>query len=47
MLGNKKKPGRTAQIDSLIGQNTEIEGNVLFSGGLHVDGRIQGFVIAK
>ena len=47
MLGNKKKPGRTAQIDSLIGQNTEIEGNVLFSGGLHVDGRIKGSVIAQ
>ena len=48
MLGLKnKKPRLTAQIDSLIGQNTEIRGDVVFSGGLHVDGKIKGNVIAK
>jgi len=47
MWGNKKKPKQTAQIDSLIGQNTEIRGDVIFSGGLHVDGKIKGSVIAQ
>jgi len=28
-----------AKIDSLIGQNTEIRGDVIFNGGLHVDGQ--------
>ncbi len=47
MLGNSKKPKQTARIDSLIGQHTEIHGDVIFSGGLHVDGVIKGNVIAK
>lgn len=42
----KKKPKQTAQIDSLIGQNTEIRGDVIFSGGLHVDGKVKGNVMA-
>ena len=47
MWGNKaKKPKQTASIDSLIGQNTEIRGDVIFSGGLHVDGKVKGNVIA-
>lgn len=47
MWGKNKKPKSTAQIDSLIGQNTEIQGDVIFSGGLHVDGTVKGSVIAK
>jgi len=47
MWGQNKKPKQTAQIDSLIGQNTEIHGDVIFSGGLHVDGTIKGSVIAE
>ena len=47
MWSNKKKPKQTAQIDSLIGQNTEIKGDVVFSGGLHIDGVIKGGVIAE
>jgi cytoskeletal protein CcmA (bactofilin family) len=43
MMGKKK---RTARIDSLIGQNTEIRGDVIFSGGLHVDGKVKGNVVA-
>lgn len=46
MWGSKKKPRSTAHIDSLIGQNTEIRGDVVFSGGLHVDGTVKGSVIA-
>lgn len=47
MWGNKKKPRQTAQIDSLIGQNTEIRGDVVFKGGLHVDGVVKGNVLAE
>ena len=47
MWSNKKKPKQTAQIDSLIGQNTEIKGDVVFTGGLHVDGIIKGGVVAE
>ncbi|MDH5302009.1 MAG: polymer-forming cytoskeletal protein [Gammaproteobacteria bacterium] len=43
MLGKKR---RTAKIDSLIGQNTEIKGDVIFTGGLHIDGKIVGNVLA-
>ncbi len=46
MWGKSRKPRQTAQIDSLIGQNTEIQGDVIFSGGLHVDGTVKGSVIA-
>ena len=46
MWGNAKKPKQTANIDSLIGQNTEIRGDVIFTGGLHVDGKVKGNVIA-
>jgi cytoskeletal protein CcmA (bactofilin family) len=30
------------RIDSLIGVTTRIEGNVMFSGGLRVDGMVRG-----
>ena len=42
MFGNKK--GSTAQnsIDSLIGAGTRIEGNMIFSGGLRIDGEVRG-----
>ena len=33
-------------IDSLIGAATVIEGNLLFKGGLRIDGHIRGNVIA-
>ena len=43
-----KKAGKPqSQIDSLIGANTRIEGNINFSGGLRVDGHIKGNVTAS
>lgn len=45
MFGNGKK-GKTSKIDTLIGQQTELRGDVVFSGGLHVDGKIIGNVLA-
>lgn len=44
MFGKNKKAN--GKIDTLIGQNTEIRGDVVFTGGLHVDGVIKGNVSA-
>ena len=46
MLGNSRKK-KTAKIDSLIGENTEITGDISFTGGLHVDGKVKGNIIAE
>ncbi len=42
MFGGKKGSAPQSSIDSLIGAGTRIEGNVIFSGGLRVDGEIRG-----
>jgi len=47
MFAKKNNVGSAAQIDSLIGQGTKVEGNILFSGGLRIDGEVSGKVIAK
>jgi len=46
MFGRKKN-FNTARIDTLIGQGTVIRGDLAFSGGLHVDGKIIGNVHAE
>jgi len=46
MLGKGRKQ-KTTRIDTLIGQHTEVTGDVRFTGGLHVDGTIKGNVIAE
>ncbi|HRC59908.1 Integral membrane protein CcmA involved in cell shape determination [Candidatus Propionivibrio aalborgensis] len=47
MFGTKK--GSTAQgsIDSLIGVGTRIDGDVVFSGGLRVDGQVHGSISSE
>ena len=40
----KRKPNSNVTIDTLIGATTQINGDVVFSGGLHVDGQINGNV---
>ncbi len=49
MLGKKKqKPRRpTGHFDTLISSRTRIKGDVQFSGGLHVDGHVNGKVLAE
>lgn len=42
MFGKSVKP--MSKIDSLIGTGTTIEGSIVFSGGLRVDGEIRGNV---
>lgn len=41
--GHSKPQNR---IDSLIGTGTKIEGNVQFTGGLRIDGEVDGNVVA-
>lgn len=45
MFGKTGKPN--SKIDSLIGAGTTIEGNVVFSGGLRIDGEVRGNVTAS
>lgn len=40
----KRKRNSTAKIDTLIGAMTRINGDVEFTGGLHLDGHINGNV---
>jgi cytoskeletal protein CcmA (bactofilin family) len=44
--GSKSKSGGT-RVDTIIGQQTRIEGDIHFSGGLHIDGRIKGNIVAE
>ncbi|OGT00781.1 MAG: cell shape determination protein CcmA [Gallionellales bacterium RIFCSPLOWO2_12_FULL_59_22] len=45
MFGKKhSKP--QSRIDSLIGAGTTIEGNLTFSGGMRIDGQVNGNVVA-
>jgi cytoskeletal protein CcmA (bactofilin family) len=44
MFGSKASKPQT-RIDSLIGDSTTVEGNVIFSGGLRIDGRVKGSVL--
>jgi cytoskeletal protein CcmA (bactofilin family) len=45
MFGNKQSKPQN-RIDSLIGAGTKVNGDLHFSGGLRVDGEIDGNVIA-
>ena len=42
MFGSKKNSTPQRSIDSLIGAGTRIDGNIVFSGGLRVDGDVRG-----
>jgi cytoskeletal protein CcmA (bactofilin family) len=48
MFGDSKKPkSGGAKVDTIIGQQTRIEGDIHFTGGLHIDGMIKGNIIAE
>lgn len=48
MFGSKNtSTSKGTKIDTLIGQNSELHGDIVFSGGLHVDGTIKGNVFAE
>jgi cytoskeletal protein CcmA (bactofilin family) len=45
-LFNKKHSKPQNRIDTLIGAGTVIDGNISFSGGMRIDGQVNGDVIA-
>lgn len=49
MLGKRKAKSRklVGHFDTLISSRTSIMGDIVFSGGLHVDGKIKGSVRAE
>ena len=44
MFGRSKKSKMSGHVETLIGRSAQIEGDVAFKGGLHLDGRIVGNV---
>ncbi|WP_295627294.1 polymer-forming cytoskeletal protein [uncultured Nitrosomonas sp.] len=46
MFGRKKKNQLHHHIDTLIGANTKISGDIHFTGGLRIDGHITGNIFA-
>lgn len=45
MFGSsKKRPA--SRIDTLIGQHSEVTGDIKFAGGVHIDGAVRGNVTA-
>lgn len=44
--GNKSKASSHGKVDTLIGENTEITGDIRFVGGLHIEGLVKGNVRA-
>ncbi|MEQ4573830.1 MULTISPECIES: bactofilin family protein [Gammaproteobacteria] len=46
MFGNKSGRGGQTVVDTLIGAQVVIRGDLTFSGGLYIEGRVVGKVIA-
>lgn len=46
MFNKSPKKRKAGKINTLLGQQTEIQGDIRFSGGLHVDGMVKGNVSA-
>ncbi|NNM01840.1 MAG: cell shape determination protein CcmA, partial [Gammaproteobacteria bacterium] len=38
----KRKRRKSTRVDTLIGQNSLVLGDLKFEGGLHVDGTVRG-----
>jgi cytoskeletal protein CcmA (bactofilin family) len=47
MFRRRKKPKCNTPLDTLIGQHTQIKGDIIFRGGLRVEGCVKGDVIAE
>lgn len=46
-MWGSRNPKKVTRIDTLIGQQTEIKGDIIFSGGLHIDGKVEGNISAR
>jgi cytoskeletal protein CcmA (bactofilin family) len=52
MLRSSKKPAQSTSstggtVDTLVGRQTELQGDISFAGGLHIDGTVKGKVSAS
>lgn len=47
MFKKSKPKVKSSRIDTLIGQGTEITGNIYFSGGLRIDGSVNGNIYTQ
>ncbi|CAN5377401.1 hypothetical protein BH09PSE6_BH09PSE6_25890 [soil metagenome] len=48
MFSNKKKHPMTAsKLSSLIAEGVEITGDLVFTGGMRIDGKVRGNVVAR
>lgn len=45
MFGQKKR--RPTRVDSVVGRQTQVVGDIVFGGGLHIDGTVCGNVSAQ
>lgn len=46
MFGGKNSKSQN-RIDSLVGAGTRIEGDIVFSGGLRIDGHVRGNIMVE
>ena len=46
MFGGSGNKFKSAKVDTLIGRSAEVQGDVIYKGGLHIDGKVCGNVIA-
>ena len=49
MFAKLKKPPfiRVAELSTLVAQGVEITGDMVFGGGMRIDGRVQGNVVGR
>lgn len=45
-MKRQRRKTRTTKIDTLVGAQTHVNGDIAFAGGLHIDGTIRGNVSA-
>ena len=44
---NQKREMGDVELETLIGDTTTIKGDIRFRGGIHVDGRVEGSIVAE
>ena len=42
-----KKKIKTMQVDTLVGKQSKIVGDILFTGGVHIEGEVEGNLMAE
>lgn len=47
MFGKNKGSRPQSRIDSLVGAGTRVDGDLVFTGGLRVDGYVRGNIVAE